>query len=180
MIYATGHICGAHFNPAVTLAFSFTRHFPKTEILPYIVAQCFGAITASTLHLLILEPILQKTMPNQTLNFGVTQPIDNSFLTALVLEFFLTFFLMFVIMAVATDYRAVGQAAGAAIGGTVCFDALFAGPLSGASMNPARSLAPAIAAARTEYLWLYLVAPVLGAGAAVVACRYSRGEGCCT
>jgi len=163
MIYACGHISGAHFNPAVTLAFSCVRHFPKREILPYIIAQCLGAACASSIHVLSLTPILQQQFPGATLNVGVTWPLDQMLLTAFIWEFLLTFLLMFVIMAVATDYRAVGKAAGLAIGGTVLFEALFAGPLCGASMNPARSFGPALVSGNWIFFSAYMFGPILGA-----------------
>jgi len=187
MIYAVGHISGAHFNPAVTLAFFGSRHFPKQEILPYIAAQCLGAITASSIHVLTLSTALQQKLPGQALQIGLTQALDHSFLTAFIWEFLLTFLLMFVIMAVATDYRAVGQAAGTAIGGTVAFEALFAGPLSGASMNPARSLGPALLSGNWHHFGAYVLGPVLGAAAGAVVYDFIRCEpkdekavkGCC-
>ena len=174
MIYATGHISGAHFNPAVTTAFAFTRHFPKREILPYIAAQCLGAIAASSIHLWSLAPILKANPPQQTLNLGVTQPMDNLFATAFIWEFLLTFFLMLVIMAVATDYRATGQAAGLAIGGTVWFEAMFAGPLCGASMNPARSLGPALVSGDWTHFSAYVFGPILGATAGAFFYEFIR------
>lgn len=142
MVYAAGHISGAHFNPAVTIAFGVSRHFPLRLILPYIAAQCAGAVFASWLHVMTLKPVLAVMRPGEMLGSGVTLPADQSFMTALIFEIVLTFFLMFIIMAVATDYRAVGKAAGLAIGGTVMLDALFGGPVCGASMNPARSWIP--------------------------------------
>ncbi len=187
MIYATGHISGAHFNPAVTLAFALTRHFPKKEILPYIFAQCGGAILASSLHKLTLSSIARLPEINTTLNYGVTQPMDGRFLTAVIWEFLLTFFLMLVIIAVATDYRAVGQAAGLAIGGTVWFEAMFAGPLCGASMNPARSLGPALVSGQWDHFIAYLIGPTLGAAAGAWVYEFIRChpkennevKGCC-
>ncbi|MDE2699217.1 MAG: MIP family channel protein [Gemmatimonadetes bacterium] len=187
MVYATGHISGAHFNPAVTTAFAFTRHFPKREILPYIAAQCLGAIAASGIHLWSLTPILKAKHPQQTLNLGVTQPMDNLFATAFIWEFLLTFFLMLVIMAVATDYRATGQAAGLAIGGTIWFEAMFAGPLCGASMNPARSLGPALVSGDWTHFPAYVLGPILGATAGAffyefIRCHSDPGtdaKGCC-
>ena len=187
MIYATGHISGAHFNPAVTLAFALTRHFPKGQILPYILAQCLGALTASLIHKLSLEPILAAAAPGQALDFGVTLPLDGRYATALVWEALLTFFLMFVIMAMATDFRAVGPAAGLAIGGTVWLEAMFAGPLCGASMNPARSLGPALVSGNWSFLSAYWLGPILGAAAAALCYEFIRCsprseqevKGCC-
>ena len=163
MIYATGHISGAHMNPAVTIAFAVTRHFPTGRVLPYIAAQCIGGILAAALLLFSLEPALAMQSDDAVLNLGVTLPIDGRATTALVWEFVLTLVLMFVIMGVATDYRAVSKAAGIAIGGTVWFEALFAGPICGASMNPARSLGPALISGQLGHLWAYLVAPTAGA-----------------
>lgn len=163
MIYAIGHISGAHMNPAVTIAFSITRHFPHHRILPYIGAQCVGATLAALVLLVTLSPALRDADPEGVLNLGVTLPLDDRWYTAFVWEFLLTLVLMFVVMGVATDYRAVKQAAGIAIGGTVWFEAMFAGPISGASMNPSRSLGPALISGQLEHLWVYLVAPVAGA-----------------
>ena len=163
MVYATGHISGAHFNPAVTLAFAASRHFPRREIIPYITAQCLGAISASGVHYLSLSSVLEQRFPGAILNLGVTLPLDDRWLTGFVWEFLLTFFLMMVIMAVATDFRAVGQMAGLAIGGTVWFEGMFAGPLCGASMNPARSLGPALIAGEWSHFTAYVSGPVLGA-----------------
>ncbi|NKB72002.1 MAG: aquaporin [Candidatus Latescibacteria bacterium] len=187
MIYATGHISGAHFNPAVTLAFALTRHFPKGEIVPYILAQCAGAVAASYVHVATLAPALAVTRPGQVLNLGVTQPIDGVFGTALIWEFMLTFFLMLVIMGMATDFRAVGTAAGLAIGGTVGLEAMFAGPVCGASMNPARSLGPALAAGEWTVFAAYVAGPVLGAAAGALFYEFIRCQerseqevkGCC-
>lgn len=153
MIYATGHVSGAHLNPAVTLAFAAARHFPPRAVPVYIAAQLAGALGAS---------LALRAMFGNVAMLGATLPRGSS-RQSLALEFFLTLFLMFVIMAVATDVRAVGQAAAIAIGGTVGLEALFAGPISGASMNPARSLAPALVANVWEAQWLYIVGPVAGA-----------------
>ena len=141
MIYATGHISGAHFNPAVTIAFALFRHFPLPQVAPYILAQCAGAIAAAWVLQVTLALILAQQDPNAVLNLGVTLPLGGAYSTALIWEFLLTFFLMFVIMGVATDHRAVGQAAGIAIGATVWLEATFAGPICGASMNPAAAWA---------------------------------------
>lgn len=153
MIYATGHISGAHINPAVTLAFAASRDLPTRSVPVYLLAQLTGAVAASA--------VLRGLFGN-TAGLGATLP-QGSTMQSLVLEFFLTFFLMFVIMAVATDVRAVGQAAAIAIGGTVGLEALFAGPISGASMNPARSLAPALISGTWEAQWIYVLGPVAGA-----------------
>ena len=153
MIYATGHISGAHFNPAVTLAFAAARHFPLPHVPVYIAAQLAGGLLAS---------MLLRGMFGNVANLGATLPAGSDGQSFL-LEIVLTFFLMFVIIAVATDVRAVGQAAAIAIGGTVGLEALFAGPISGASMNPARSLAPALVSGTWESQWLYIAGPVAGA-----------------
>ena len=187
MIYATGHISGAHFNPAVTIAFAVTRHFPRREIAPYVLAQCAGAVTASFVHVASLSPVLASERPGQVLNLGVTQPADGLFTTALVWEFMLTFLLMLVIISMATDFRAVGPAAGLAIGGTVGLEAMFAGPLCGASMNPARSLGPALASGEWTAFGAYVLGPVLGAIAGAlfyefIRCQEPTGrevKGCC-
>jgi aquaporin NIP len=153
MIAATGHISGAHFNPAVTFAFALTRHFPWREVPAYLGGQLVGAVAASLTLLALLgnRALLGATLPTGSVwqSFG--------------LEIVLTAFLMFVITAVATDTRAVGQLAALAIGATVALDALFGGPISGASMNPARSVAPALVAGVWTHQWVYVVAPLLGA-----------------
>ena len=165
-IYAVGHISGAHFNPSVSLAFALSRHFPWTRALGYWGAQLIGAIAAAA--------VLRGSLGNIA-TIGATLPSGSqgqSFLWELVL----TFFLMFVIMAVATDTRAVGEAAAIAVGGTVGLDAMFGGPISGASMNPARSIGPALVSGNLHALWLYIVAPICGASLAALAYQFVRGE----
>jgi MIP family channel proteins len=153
MIYAVGHISGAHFNPAVTLGFAVARRFPLRHVLAYWVAQVLGAVMAMSL-LWILLPA--------GASFGATVPMV-PIAQAVAWEAVLTFFLMFVIIAVATDTRAVGTMAGAAIGATVMLCAFFGGPVTGASMNPARSLAPALFEGKLGVFWIYLLGPVVGA-----------------
>lgn len=166
MIYATGHLSGAHINPAVTLAFTLTRHFPLRDAVAYIGAQLVGAL-AGALALLAVWPAKPAAL-------GATIPsIDIG--GALVYETLMTAFLMFVIMAVATDTRAVGAAAAVAIGGTVAFDAMFGGPVTGASMNPARSFGPALASGEWTDFWIYIVGPVLGAALGAFAYQLVRG-----
>jgi MIP family channel proteins len=166
MIYALGHISGAHFNPAVTLAFALTRHFPWARAGAYWAAQLAGAIVAAAL--------LRGSLGDHA-HVGATFP-SGSQGQAFLWELVLTFFLMFVIMAVATDSRAVGEAAAIAVGGTVGLDALFGGPITGASMNPARSIGPALVSGDLHALWLYIVAPAVGAALAGLTYQYLRGE----
>ena len=164
MIYAVGHISGAHFNPAVTLGFALTRHFPLPRVGLYWAAQMAGALVAA---------LLLRASLGDVADVGVTMP-SGSDAQAFLWEAVLTFLLMFVIMAVATDTRAVGEAAAIAIGGTVGLDAMFGGPVTGASMNPARSLGPAIASGELSSIWVYLAAPLLGAAAAAFVYQFLR------
>lgn len=166
MVYGVGHISGAHFNPAVSVAFALTRHFPWPRVAAYSAAQIGGALLAAAVLRGSLGDIAQV---------GATLPAGSqgqSFLWEIVL----TFLLMFVIMAVATDARAAGEAAAIAIGGTVGLDAMFGGPVSGASMNPARSLGPALVSGDLHALWLYIAAPLVGAGLGALAYQFVRGE----
>ncbi len=167
MIYAVGHISGAHFNPAVSFAFALSRHFPWSRAISYWIAQAAGAVIAAAL--------LRGSLGNIA-HVGATLP-SGSERQSFLWEVVLTFFLMFVIMAVATDTRAVGEAAAIAIGGTVGLDAMFGGPISGASMNPARSLGPALVSGDLHALWLYIAAPLVGAGIGALAYQFMRGEG---
>jgi MIP family channel proteins len=166
MIYAGGHLSGAHYNPSVTVAFTLARHFPLRDALAYIGAQFAGATGAALL--------LLSAWPSKPAHLGTTLPSVGS-AAAFGYEVVLTAFLMFVITAVATDTRAVGAAAAIAIGGTVGLDALFGGPITGASMNPARSFGPALASDTWHDQWIYLVAPVVGAAIGVVAYEVVRG-----
>ncbi len=165
MIYATGHVSGAHLNPAVTLAIACTRHFPPRDLLHYWGCQVAGAGLAA---------LILRLLFGNVANLGATRPAGSEE-QSLLLEVILTFILMFVIMAVATDTRAVGEAAAIAIGGTVA-EALFAGPISGASMNPARSLGPALASGELSSLWIYLVGPLLGAVVGALAYQFIKGD----
>lgn len=159
MIYAFGHISGAHFNPAVSIGFAVGRHLPWSRVATYATVQVAGAIAGALLLRATLGP---------GADLGVTSPAGSD-LQAFTWEVVLTFFLMLVITAVATDIRAVGQAAALAIGGTVALGALVGGPISGASMNPARSLGPAIVSDDLTGIWIYILAPALGSvGAALV------------
>lgn len=166
MISAFGHISGAHFNPAVTLAFVLVRHFPIRQLIGYWFAQLAGATLAALCLRLLLGNVssLGATIPagsgGEWQSFG--------------LETILTFFLMVVIMAMATDTRAVEQAAALAIGATVALEAIFAGPICGASMNPARSLGPALISWTWSAQWVYVAAPLLGAGIGVYIYRWLR------
>lgn len=162
LIYTLGHLSGAHFNPAVTLGFWTSGFFPQRRVLPYILAQSAGAIAASTLLLIALGSVA---------HLGATQPLNGNWLQSLVLETVLTFILMFVILGSGLDRRAPIGFAGLAIGLTVGLEAAFMGPITGASMNPARSLGPAVVAGIWQHHWLYWVAPILGAQLAVMVYR---------
>jgi MIP family channel proteins len=167
MVYATGHLSGAHINPAVTIAFTLTRHFPARDALAYVGAQVAGAAAGALL--------LLAMWTGKPAQLGATVPSVGGG-TALVYEVVLTAFLMFVIMAVATDTRAVGAAAAIAIGATVGLDALFGGPVTGASMNPARSFGPALADGQWHLFWVYVVGPVVGAALGALAYQAVRGD----
>jgi aquaporin NIP len=167
MVYATGHLSGAHLNPAVTLAFALTRHFPGREAVAYVTAQLLGALMAAALLLAV--------WPSEPASLGATVPSVSAG-SALIYEAVLTAFLMFVIMAVATDTRAVGAGAAIAIGGTVGLDALFGGAITGASMNPARSLGPGLVSGELHEIWIYIVAPAAGAAVGAFAYQLVRGE----
>jgi aquaporin NIP len=161
MIYALGPVSGAHLNPAVTIAFTVAKRFPANKILPFILSQAIGAFLASlTLRLLFpANDFLGATMP------------AGSEIQSFVLEVILTFFLMLVIIQVATGSKEQGMFAGLAIGSTVLLEAMFAGPICGASMNPIRSLSPAVVSGHLEHLWIYLVAPIVGAILAIFSWR---------
>jgi len=162
VIYAVGDISGAHINPAVTLGFWLARRFPGGLVAPYIVSQCLGALAASlTLSLLF----------GDNSGLGRTAP-SGSALQSFVLEIILTFYLMFVVLNVATGSKEKGIMAGSAIGAVVGLEAMFAGPVSGASMNPARSLAPALVSFHLADLWIYLTAPFIGAALAALAFKF--------
>ena len=166
MVYATGHVSGAHLNPAVTLGFVLARHFPPRRLAAYAAAQLGGALAAAGYLRLVLGNVA---------HLGATTPAgQGGAWQAFWLELLLTFFLMFVIMAASTDTRAVGQAAALAIGATVGLEALFAGPISGASMNPARSFGPAVVGGIWTAQWVYLTAPFVGAAAAACVYRWLR------
>ena len=166
MIFATGHISGAHINPAVTLGFAITKHLPLKQVPYYLGSQIAGAISASAVLLLLLGDVAE---------LGATMPAGTD-LQSFFIEILLTFFLMFVIMSVATDIRSVGQIAAIAIGATVGLEAIFAGPITGASMNPARSLGPAIVGWTWTSQWVYVLAPIIGAAAASVVYSWLRGK----
>jgi len=169
MIYTLGDISGAHLNPAVTLGFWFARRFPGRHVAPYIASQILGALAASLLlrSLFPADPTLGSTLP--------AGPASQSF----IFEVVLTGLLMFVILGVSTGAREKGITAGIAIGSVIALEAMFAGPICGASMNPARSLAPALVSHHLASLWIYLSAPILGSAIGVLGCRCIREGGCC-
>ena len=159
MIYATGHVSGAHFNPAVSIAFCITGKLKRQHLPGYILSQILAAFSASLLHSFL--------WPQQGHNFGITST-ELTLLQAAIIEFLITFMLMFVIYSVATDEKAEGKFAGLAIGLTVTLLAWVFGPMTGASMNPARSIGPALMAGDFGFLWLYVIFPILGASSAAL------------
>ncbi|HLJ11632.1 MAG TPA: MIP family channel protein [Planctomycetaceae bacterium] len=165
MIYAIGDISGAHINPAVTIGFWIARRFAGAQVVPYVASQLIGALLASLL--------LKGLFPGH-LDLGRTTPAGTA-LQSFVLEVVLTAILMFTVLCVASGAKEKGVMAGAAIGAVVGFEALFAGPICGASMNPARSLGPALVSGRLQDLWIYIVAPPLGAALAVAAWKIVSG-----
>jgi len=165
-IYAVGHISGAHFNGAVTFAFALTRQFPWPRALGYWSAQLVGAVSAAA---------LLRASFGDIAHVGTTLPAG-SHGQAFLWELVMSAFLMFVILAVATDTRAVGEAAAIAIGGTIGLDAMFGGPVTGASMNPARSLGPALVSGDLHALWIYILAPLVGASIGGLGYQFVRGE----
>jgi aquaporin NIP len=169
MIYAVGDVSGAHLNPAVTIGFFAAHRFAVALVFPYVFSQLAGAVTASLmLHQLFpLHPTLGATHPSG--------PAVQSF----VLELIMTTILMFVILSVSSHGKEKGIQAGIAVGSVIALEALFGGPVSGASMNPARSFAPALISMRLDGLWIYLIAPVLGALFAVTVCKAVHSKGCC-
>jgi aquaporin NIP len=170
MIYAVGDISGAHLNPAVTLGFFAARRFEGRHVLPYIASQLVGAFAASGL--------LRVLFPTHS-TLGATMPAGSDW-QSFVLEFVLSGILMFVILSVSTGAKERGITAGLVVGAVIALEAMFAGPISGASMNPARSLAPAVVSSHWSSVWLYLLAPSCGALVAVAGCRCMREEGCCS
>ncbi|XP_076895838.1 aquaporin NIP1-1-like [Bidens hawaiensis] len=154
MVYAVGHVSGAHMNPAVTIALATFRRFPWNEVPGYMIAQILASIVASGTLRLIFD---------DTNNLFIGNIPPGSSFQSLVMEIIITFYLMFVISAVATDDRATGQLAGVAIGSTILLNSIFAGPVSGASMNPARSIGPALVWNEYKGLWVYILGPTVGA-----------------
>lgn len=166
LVYALGHVCGAHYNPAITVAFALTGHFPWARVPRYVVAQLIGAVCAAALLQLLFGSV-QDVTTQVDQDLGVAQ--------AVVVEALATFLLALVIIAVATDARAAQGLAGLAIGLTVALDSVWAGPLTGSSTNPARTLGPALIAQQWDLIALYLVVPVLGACAAMATYEWLRG-----
>lgn len=169
MIYTFGDVSGAHFNPAVSIAFAAAQRFPWREVPGYVAAQLLGAVAASAL--------LRGLFPADA-TLGATLPAGAA-MQSFVLEVVLTFFLMLVVLSVSTGAKEKGVTAGIAIGAMIALEAMFAGPICGASMNPARSLAPAVVSGHLEHLWIYLAGPLLGALLAIPACCGVREPGCC-
>lgn len=170
MIYTVGDVSGAHLNPAVSIAFAVAGRFPWRSVPAYISAQLVGAFAGSGL--------LKLLFPTSA-TLGATLPAGPA-MQSFVLEIVLTFFLMSAILSVSTGAKEKGITAGIAIGGVIALEAMFAGPICGASMNPVRSLAPAIVSGQLAHLWLYIAGPVIGAALSVPLCIATRDEDCCT
>ena len=170
MIYAVGNISGAHFNPAVTIGFVFAGRMPVKQMPAYILAQITGGLIGA---------VLLKSLFPEHLSLGTTSPSADVFQT-FVMEVILTFILMFVILNVSTGHKEKGIMAGVAIGATVALEAAVGGPVTGASMNPARSIAPAIISGNIQHLWVYIMAPLTGAIFAFPGCKLIQGNSCCT
>ena len=169
LIYAVGDVSGAHFNPAVTIGFWASRRLPGRTVLPYVLSQLAGALLAS---------VLLRVMFGNVASLGATLPVGPP-VRSLLLEAVLTGILMFVILCVSTGPKEMGVMAGIAIGGVIALEALFAGPISGASMNPARSIAPALVSGDVRALWVYLAGPTVGALVAIPCWRLTRGAAAC-
>ena len=170
MIYTIGDISGAHINPAVTIGFFAARRLEAGIVIPYVASQCAGAFAASV--------TLRFLFPKSA-TLGATVPAGSA-TQSFVLEMIMTALLMFVILSVSTGAREKGITAGIAVGAVIALEAMFAGPICGASMNPARSLAPAVVSGDSRMVWIYLVAPVIGALIAVPTCVCVRERGCCS
>lgn len=170
MVYTFGDVSGAHLNPAVTTAFAAAGRFPWADVPAYVAAQLAGAFAASGL--------LRALFPADA-RLGSTLPTGSP-LQSFILEGVLTFILMLVILSVSTGGKEKGITAGIAVGAVIALEAMFAGPISGASMNPARSLAPAVVSGNLQHVWIYLLGTSLGALLAVPACRGVRGATCCS
>ncbi len=170
IIYALGDVSGAHINPAATIAFWWAGRFESKHVLPYVAAQSIGALAGA---------VILRILFADHVTLGATLPAG-PWWQSFVLEVLLTWLLMFVVLNVSTGAKEKGIMAGAAIGGTVALEAMFAGPISGASMNPARSLGPALISGQTQHLWLYVIAPLTGSVIAVLSCCCVQEKGCCT
>jgi aquaporin NIP len=170
MIYTVGDISGAHLNPAVSLGFFVARRFALRQAVPYIASQCGGALAASC--------VLRLLFPQNEM-LGATVPAGSA-IQSFVLELILTATLMFVILGVSTGAAEKGITAGIVVGAVIGLEAMFAGPICGASMNPARSLAPAVMSGHLQHLWIYLLAPAIGACIGVLGCRCVRESECCS
>lgn len=169
MIYTFGDVSGAHLNPAVTFAFAAARRFAWKQVPGYVAAQLMGAMAASAL--------LRLLFPADT-TLGATLPAGSP-MQSFTLEVVLTAMLMLTILSVSTGAKEKGITVAIAIGGVIALEAMFAGPVCGASMNPARSLAPALVSGHLEHLWIYLAAPMIGALIAIPLCMGTRESGCC-